>query len=153
MGHLEYVRYAILNTFQDEAYLSLSLAQAFWHPNLYCTEETFSSCRHLSASLLPWSWLCKSCRGMSCVWSALQLCILLHRKDWEATGRRLPGKVIQLQYTVGIFNCRLKQSLQNIPREERQGDENESPTTGLVQTFLLQYSQGLHTELQKFWDF
>lgn len=69
-------------------------------------------------------------------------------------GRRLPGKVIQLQYTAGTFNCRLKQPLQSIPREERQEDENESPTTGLVKAFLLlQYSQGLHTELQKFEDF
>lgn len=81
-----------------------------------CTapEQAFSSCRHLSAPLLQWSCLCKSWKGMSCVWSALQLCILLHLKNQGATGRSLPGKVIQPQYSVGI---RLKQSPQKQRRE------------------------------------
>lgn len=60
------------------------------------------------------------------------------RKEPRGHGEETARKVIQLQYAAGT---RLKQPLVNIPREGRQGDENESPTTGLVQAFLLlQYS-------------
>lgn len=149
MGNLLYVRYSLLNTFQDEAYVSLSWPKLSGIQICIAPEQAFSSSRHLSASLLQWTWSCKSCKGMSWVWSALQLRILLHVKNWEATGSSLPGAVIQLQYTGGI---KLKQPLQNIPREGSQGDENKSPTTGLVQAFLLlQYSQGFTYWTSKVW--